>query len=98
MVQCSTAARAQEARGNLRGVPIATVPTPLAEMYADVLRGQGVPVMLRTSGAGRGALGGVPVAVDVLVSAEEAVRARDILGIEAPGHDSMDERKDRHSR
>jgi hypothetical protein len=92
---------ARRAAGGLAADQVVVVtegPMPLAEMYADLLRGQGVPAMLRSSGAGRGALGGVPGAAEVLVPAEALGRARDILGIDDTGQRAGDERKDGESR
>jgi hypothetical protein len=57
-------------------------PLPLAEMYVDLLRHQGIPAMLSSAGAGRGALGGAGVQARVMVPAGALARAREILGID----------------
>jgi hypothetical protein len=67
-------------------------------MYADLLRGQGVPVVLRPGGAGRGALGGAAVEVEVIVSEAQWARARDLLNTEDAAASDVDERKDGSSR
>jgi hypothetical protein len=66
-------------------------------MYAELLRGQGVPAMLRAAGAGRGALGGALVTVQVLVPGEALAHAREILAaVEdlSPAREEPNERKD----
>lgn len=84
-----------------RTVVVAEVPLPLAEMYADLLRAHGLPAMLRSGGAGRGALGGAPVMVQVLVRAEVAAQAQEVLGVsddEQSDDYNGDMRKDGESR
>ena len=82
----------------VRTAVVAVGSTALAEMYADVLRGQGVPAVLRARGAGRGALGGAPVQVDVLVGGDMLARAREILGLDETVEGTEDARKDGQSQ
>jgi hypothetical protein len=55
------------------------VPQALGEMFVDVLRQQGIPARLTSLGVGSGALGGVPLSAQVLVPAERAAEARELL-------------------
>jgi hypothetical protein len=54
-------------------------PPALAAMYQDVLRQHGIPAVVRSEGVGRGAMGGVPMDVRLLVPAEHAAEARELL-------------------
>jgi hypothetical protein len=57
------------------------VPAALGALFQDVLSQAGIPVMLRDAGGtlGRGALGGVPTNIRVLVPAERAAEAHELL-------------------
>lgn len=54
-------------------------PPALAAMYQDVLRQHGIPAVIQSEGVGRGAMGGVPMDVRLLVPAEHAAEARELL-------------------
>lgn len=57
------------------------VPEALGEMFCDLLSKAGIPVLVRDAGGalGRGALGGVPTSIRLLVPAERAAEAREVL-------------------
>lgn len=99
------AVRTREAPTQELAMAAADCPLPLAEMYVDVLRGHGIPAMIRMTGAGRGALGGAPMEAQVMVPAAALQRAREVLGSDDAGpsagetsddeqSDERDERKD----
>ena len=71
---------------------VADGPAPLLEMYRDVLSKNGIPAMLRSEGAGRGALGGAPTLVRLLVPASCERSARELL--ELDGSDVDDRESD----
>lgn len=66
------------------------VPAALGAMFQDVLNKAGIPVMLRDAGGslGRGALGGVPTNIRVMVPEERAAEAHELL--DSGGDDAGD--------
>jgi Putative prokaryotic signal transducing protein len=66
-------------------------PPALAEMYRDVLTQHGIPAVVQSQGVGRGAMGGVPMNVRLLVPAQHAADARELLR----GDDNSDEGDER---
>jgi hypothetical protein len=72
-------------------VPIASEgPAPLLEMYRDLLSKNGIPAMLRSEGAGRGAMGGAPTMAGLLVPARYAPAARELLDLGGSDVDDRD--------
>jgi Putative prokaryotic signal transducing protein len=83
----------------------AEAPAAMVEMYRDVLHQHGIPALVEQLGVGRGALGGVPTDVRLLVPAGSAAAARALLGREddelgeGPDDEVMSERtRDRGER
>ncbi|HEY7832215.1 MAG TPA: DUF2007 domain-containing protein [Ktedonobacterales bacterium] len=54
-------------------------PSPLLEMYRDLLAQHGIPAVVTDAGVGPGALGGVPGFGSLRVPAADAVRARELV-------------------
>jgi hypothetical protein len=76
------------------------VPLPMGVMFRDLLRQRGIPAMLRDSGVGRGALGGAPNLVRLMVPATYADQARwwlaPEIGLPAPAVTRGDLDRDDH--
>jgi hypothetical protein len=66
---------------------VGETPASLVAMYADLLRQRGIPAVARDSGVGRGALGGAPTFLRLLVPAGCAAEARAAIDPQHRGPD-----------
>ncbi len=66
----------------------------IGEMYADVLRKSGVPVLVKQWGGGTVLVGGAPMGLSLYVPRSRVDEARDVLGLDEAGEQSeeIDER------
>ena len=73
----------QTAVGPREWVEVETgMPSPLLEMYREVLSQHGIPAVIFDSGVGRGAMGGAPGFGSLRVPADYAEVARALIGQE----------------